>query len=382
MPDIQGLRVAMIIQSYLPRLGGAEKQLAAVCRKLRMKGIEPCVITRRYKNMQSFEIIDETPVYRVPAPKPKVLAAFSYLFFGLAKIHEIKPDLIHAHELLSPTDMTVLAKRIWRIPAAVKVLRGGNLGDIYKLKNRGLGQARIRRMAKHIDRFIAISDEIAEELAGVGIEPDRCSFIPNGVDIDVYKPVTRREKKRLREELDLPDGFLCVFSGRLAPEKGLKTLISVWQKIESSHKEAYLLILGNGPLEDELRSTAVKNVIFRGYLSEPKDYYQACDAFILPSETEGLSNALLEAMACGLTVMATKVGAAQEIIKDDVNGVLLEPGNVQDITKSVESILNEPQKMQHLGKSARRTVERDFSLENIVDRLVDLYAQMMEGERC
>ncbi len=379
MVDMYGLRVAMVIQSYLPRLGGAEKQLAAICCKLRLKGIKPCVITRRYEGMASFELIDQTPVFRVPAPQPKILAALCYLFFGLLKINKVKPHLIHAHELLTPTDMAVLAKCIWHIPAAVKVLRGGKLGDIYKLNHRVLGRMRIGRMAAYIDRFITISSEIADELVGEGFDSGKCRFIPNGVDIDVYQPATKKERKVLRGKLELPQGFICVFSGRLAPEKGLKTLFSAWKEICSRHKDAYLLVLGSGPLESELRSAKVKNVIFRGYVPEPLKFYQASDAFILPSETEGLSNAMLEAMACGLAVLATRVGAAGEIITDGDNGMLLKAGSVDDIIQALEHLLSNPGKIARIGKAGRQKVVTAYSLDNTVDRLVDLYMEMMEA---
>ncbi len=146
MPESRKLWVAMVIQSYLPRLGGAEKQLAEICRRLRNKGIEPVVITRRYAGMQAYEVIDGTPVYRVPAPQPKPLAAFSFILFGLARIGQIKPDVIHAHELLSPTDLAILGRKIWKKPVIVKVLRGGKLGDRDTLPHRQCGAARIKSL--------------------------------------------------------------------------------------------------------------------------------------------------------------------------------------------------------------------------------------------
>jgi len=270
MAENQPLRVAMIIQSYLPRLGGAERQLAAVCRKLRMKGIEPAIITRRYRGMQAFELIEQTPVYRVPAPQPKALAAFCFIVFGLLKIQKIKPHILHAHELLSPTDMAILAKKLWGIPVIVKVLRGGRLGDFYKLNHRKFGKSRIQRLKKNIDIFLAISTEIQMELQDEGIYGNKCRFLPNGVDIDKYRPLTEKGKNLLRRELGLPAGFICIFSGRLSPEKGLSTLLSAWQKITKIHSQAHLLILGSGELEIDLRKKIPSQVIFKGYIPEIK----------------------------------------------------------------------------------------------------------------
>ena len=378
MAELSGLRIAMIIQSYLPRLGGAEKQLATVCRKLRQRGLEPTIITRRYPGMRAFEVIDQTPVYRVPTPQPKSLAAFCYILFGLRKIKQIQPQVVHAHELLSPTDMAVLGKKLWRIPVAVKVLRGGKLGDLYKLNHRASGRARIRRMKNYVDVFLAISREISEELMQEGIAAQRCRFIPNGVDVDVYKPLPEKERVQLRQLMQLPEGFLCMYSGRLAPEKGLLTLLEAWQIFLKSNSKANLLILGSGEMEAELRSKAGKNVTFVGHVADPKPFLQACDAFILPSATEGLSNAMLEAMACGLAVVATRVGAAPELIKDQVSGLLVNPGNVAEITEALGLLASHPADCKRFGQKSSQKVAQDYSLDNTVERLIALYGELAE----
>lgn len=379
MTEVENLRVAMIIQSYLPRLGGAEKQLAAICRELRNRGVEPLVITRRYAGMPAYELIEQTPVYRTPAPRPKALAAFCYILFGLLRIGKLHVDVLHVHELLSPSDMAVLAKKIWHKPLVVKVLRGGKLGDLDKLHRRRFGSVRIRRLVKHVDMFISISEEISAELAREGIEKQRCRFIPNGVDLQVYKPLPVKAREELRKELNLPKGKLCIYSGRLAPEKGLVNLMQAWREIVKSNPEAHLLILGSGEMENELRAAAGENVIFAGYVPEAGPYYQVSDVFILPSETEGLSNAMLEAMACGLAVVATTVGAAQDVIEHNVSGMLVKPGAVNEIVSAVDHLFKHPQVCTRLGKQGMQKVRREYSLENTVDRLVELYTELDGG---
>jgi glycosyltransferase involved in cell wall biosynthesis len=376
MADRHKLRVVMIIQSYLPRLGGAEKQLAAVCVELRKRGIEPVILTRRYSGMRSFEVIDQTPVYRTPAPKIKPLAAICYVLFGLLRIFQLNPDVYHAHELLSPSDLAILAKKYFKKPVVVKILRGGKLGDLDKLHHRKTGPSRIRRLKNYVDIFLAISPEIARELAAEGIEEQRCRFLPNGVDINVYQPVSGAEKAALRRELDLPDGFLCVYSGRLAPEKGLLSLVNAWQAIVKKNSRAYLLVLGSGEMEKDLRRAAGDNVLFLGLVEETKPYYQCADAFILPSETEGLSNSMLEAMACALPVIATKVGAALDLIRHQENGWLIRVGNTEDIVEAVEFLIDHPKHCTSIGNNAMEIVRRDYSLEQTVSRLIEVYEDL------
>ncbi len=376
MPDTQGLRVVMVIQSYLPRLGGAEKQLAAVCRRLRQRGLEPSIVTRRYAGMAAFESIDGTPVYRVPAPQPKPLAAFCYLLFGFFKTRSLRPQVLHAHELLSPSDLGILAKRSLDCPLVVKVLRGGKLGDLDKLHHRRSGQRRIRRLKQHVDIFLTISREINQELAAEGIEPARCRFLPNGVDTEIYQPVSEREKMEIRAALGLPPGLIYLYSGRLAPEKGLSTLLQAWDSVCERYPQAHLLILGSGEMEAELRKSAGRRVIFGGYVPDPCLYYQASDLFVLPSETEGLSNSMLEAMACGLPVLATRVGAAVELVQNGENGRLISAGDCAELAEAMEFFLTDPKEGRRMGTNARELVSQEYSLDKTVERLMDIYAEL------
>ena len=379
MADLQGLRVVMVIQSYLPRLGGAERQLAAVCRRLRQQGLEPSIVTRRYAGMAAFEIIDGTPVYRMPAPQPKPLAAFCYLFFGYFKIRSLRPQVLHAHELLSPSDLGILAKRSLGCPLVVKVLRGGQLGDLDKLHHRRTGRARIERLKKNVDIFLTISREINQELAAEGIDPARCRFLPNGVDTQIYKPVPEREKKEIRARLGLPQGFICLYSGRLAPEKGLSTLLQSWHSVGERYPHARLLILGSGEMEAELRQAAGEHVIFAGYVPDPCLYYQTSDLFILPSETEGLSNAMLEAMACGLPVAATRVGAAVELVRNGENGRLVTAGDNAELSEALEFFLSKPKEGLRMGRNGMELVRREYSLDQTVEHLTSIYLELAGG---
>ena len=127
-------------------------------------------------------------------------------------------------------------------------------------------------------------------------------------------------------------------------------LMEAWLEILKNNPEAHLLILGSGEMEKELREMAGGNVVFAGYVPEARPYYQASDVFILPSETEGLSNAMLEAMACGLAVVATAVGAAQDVIDHNVNGLLVKPGAAAEIVSAVGYLFEHPRERTRIGK--------------------------------
>jgi glycosyltransferase involved in cell wall biosynthesis len=240
------IKVIMIIQDYLPRLGGAEKQLAALAPLLKERGVEINILTRRYPGLTRFEFIDGVPVYRLPIFKTKALASLLFTLTALPVIRRLHPDIIHAHGLLSPTTTAVMAKRLLGIPVVSKSLRGGILGDLERLKNNPFGHGRLNMLQKHVDMFITISNEIKDELLKNDIPPERCIFIPNGVKLDRFQPVSKSDKKLLRKQLGLPDGPLIIFTGRLEMEKRVDQLIQIWVEVQKKYSDSQFLILGNG----------------------------------------------------------------------------------------------------------------------------------------
>lgn len=330
--------------------------------------------------MAGFEIVDGTPVYRIFAPQPKPVAALFFIVCGFIKILKLKPDLIHAYELLSPTDLAISARNWLNVPLVVKVLRGGWMGDIYKLHHRRSGKTRINRLKKHVDAFITISREISEELIDEGIDKQRCRYIPNGVDISVYTPPDLLKKKEIREKLRLPRGFLLLYCGRLAPEKGLDWLFSVWKRFK--HEEnAALVLVGSGEEEERLKALANENVLFKGFFADPLLYYQAADAFVLPSSTEGLSNSMLEAMACGLPVIAANVGAAPEVITHGQTGFLVTPGNSQELLDTLDFLYQDPEQRLRIGINASKIIAENFPLVKTVSALESLYKELLNKKR-
>jgi len=237
------IRVAMIIQRYHPHVGGAEKQLASIAPLLKREGCEVHVLTRRYDQLPHFEKINDVPVHRLPAFGPKPIASAMFTFSALLLLQKLSPDIVHAHELLSPTTTGLFAKKLFGFPVVAKVLRGGILGDITKLERRKLGYKRIDNIVRNVDTFITISSEIDSELREVGIPTERRCFIPNGVDTIRYSSGTQT-KEELRSSLGLPNAPTVLFAGRLAPEKRLDQLLEIWPSIRAIYPEANLILLG------------------------------------------------------------------------------------------------------------------------------------------
>jgi glycosyltransferase involved in cell wall biosynthesis len=262
------------------------------------------------------------------------------------------------------------------IPVVVKVLRGGILGDVAKLKKRFLGYRRLKALREHLDKFIVISREIEMELIELGFPSEKLCRNPNGVDTTKFSPCIGERKAALRESLGFNSGLLTVFAGRLTAEKKVDHLVKIWPIVRAKHPQAELLIIGEGEEGPGLKRLAKEGVSFLGSVDDVSPYLQAADLFVLPSATEGLSNALLEAMSTGLPVVATAVGGAPDLINHKENGWLISPGDMVDLREAILKILGNEQFRNKLGEQAREKIVNEFDLSLVASKLRDLYISL------
>jgi glycosyltransferase involved in cell wall biosynthesis len=371
------MRVAMLIRAYAPRVGGAERQLGAIAPRLKAAGVDVHVITRRDHQLPAFSVVDDIPVHRVPVPGPPAVASLAYTAGALALLRRLRPDVVHAHEFFSPGTTASAAKRLLHLPIVATAHRSGPLGDIATLRASRGGEQRLAALRTNVDRFVVISDDISDELAAVGIPRQRQVQIVNGVDERRFHPPEPGEKARLRAELGLPlAGPLALFTGRLADEKRVAHLLDVWPAVRSRHPEASCAVLGTGELEPQLRSRNVAGVHFYGLVDDVSPYHRASDLFVLPSIAEGLSVAMLEALASGVPALMSNVGGTGQVIEHGHNGWLTEPDDVPALRDALIALLGDPALSQRMGQQGRRTVEARYTLDVAVGRHVELYRQV------
>lgn len=372
------MRVAMLIQSYFPWVGGAERQLQSLCRLFSEEGIEAVVITRRKADPQytAFSIVAGAPVYRIRLVGGYATRSLSYTVGALYRLWKLRRyvDVLHAHNILSPATTAVLAKLLLRKPVVLKLLRGGPLGDVAELRAKRFGRMRMALITRLVDRFICISEEIRSELSAAGAPAAKLAYIPNGVDLATYAPGTLAEREAARERLGIPlDATVAIFTGRLVPAKGLRDLVIAWGTLAVQWPNAHLLIVGTGPEAEALRGC---NVHALGARDDISDLLRASDIFVLPSMGEGLSNALLEAMATGLACIGSDVGGTQELLQHVKNGLLVPYGDPVALARELTRLVGDPDLRQALGAEARRTIEQRYSLLNTARQLRALYADV------
>lgn len=391
------IRVTMLIQAYHPHVGGAERQLMSLTPLLRRRGVDVRVLTRAMPGAARRETLAEASVSRIAAPGPKAIASLAFTAGAAAAIGAWRPDVIHAHELLSPTTTALLSKRLYRTPIVAKVLRGGALGDIAKLRRTRNGRRRLAAAARDVDAFVVISEEIDRELEALGVPSHRRHFVPNGVDVHLFGP-SAAERATVRARMGVGrDVPVAVYCGRLAHEKRVLDLVRLWTNTRANataqpivdglaghgkreaEDDAELWVVGDGPLFDDIRRAAGPSVRVLGPTDRVYEVLKAADVFVLPSDTEGLSNAMLEAMASELPVVATSVGAAVDLLAHGRGGILVPPGNIGGVLEAVFGLLGHRDRRRELGAQGRSLVRDAYALDTTADGLVALYDSLRRG---
>jgi glycosyltransferase involved in cell wall biosynthesis len=284
-------------------------------------------------------------------------------------------DLVHVHLANLQADVAAIASRLRSVPMYVKLAAGGPRGEIGRM--RPVAWLTRYRGIRSAARVQALSAEIEDDLLRIGVPGARIVRIPNGLAGDEFTPADHNERVRLRADLKLPlDRTLVLFAGRFATYKGIVDLLEAWNALE--RRDTTLVLVGEPALDapvDVLPTTP--DVIVRGWSPQVVDYMRCCDVFVLPSRAEGMSNALLEAMACGAAPIATRVGAAPEMIDDGQNGILIRPGDITGLKAAIQRLILDKEARLRIGSNAARTAGERYSIGRVVDRIEAVYDQIL-----
>jgi len=232
------------------------------------------------------------------------------------------------------------------------------------------------------ERLIAISQQVREHLIfDFKLDEKKISVINNGIDVQSFGDFSAR--KKLREDLAIGDLFLVGIIARLSDVKGHTYLLKAMQVVIKNFPSVKLLVVGEGKMRDALVKEAedlgIKdNVLFLPQLGGTKNVLAAIDVFVMPSLQEGLGLALMEAMAQGLAVVGSAVGGIKTLIKDKVNGLLVEPADPAALAEAITQLLKDEQMRDNLGANARKFITDNFSKEKMVSATERVYKKCLE----
>lgn len=265
--------------------------------------------------------------------------------------------------------------------------------DAVRISNRRdtgfLKSSRLRlasRLLNHrYDRIVAPTPAVLDAVAATEHAPrDRMLCIPNGVDTARFHPTDASARHRARTDLGFgPDTLLIGCVADLFEVKRHVDLVDAVARVRDRFPQAHLLLIGDGPLrgaiETHVRERAVGDrVHLLGSRRDVDDLLRALDLFVLPSDTEGLSNAILEAQACGLPVVATKVGGNPDLV-DDECGALVAARDPGALAAAICTILGDAALRKHMGAAARNHVVRNHSLESMTRSYANLYRELVHA---
>jgi sugar transferase (PEP-CTERM/EpsH1 system associated) len=243
-----------------------------------------------------------------------------------------------------------------------------------------------RRLAYGMtDSLLTVTEELREYHARQGwVSAGAFRVISNGIDLQTFSPKSE-SMCSFRRELNISsERFLLGTIGRMVAVKDQLTLLRAAEMLASEGLNIHVLIVGSGPEEQALRNRAASSPALDGRVSfmapteRVPETLKSMDAFILPSLSEGMSNTLLEAMACGIPVVATNAGGNSEIIEDRRSGLLFSPGDFVALARLVKEVHGDPDLRIRLAKAGRDRIERRYSLENMVDAYRQLYVGLAQ----
>ena len=296
-------------------------------------------------------------------------------FFLCAFAWVRKGQVVHCHWTITGL-VAYCATRIWRRPLVLSV-RGSDINLLEK------GQlARLHQLIYGwMDVIVAVSEDIAEKLALIGVPQSKIKVVTNGVDCR-FRLGDRAEARR---ELALPaEGIIVLFVGLIVPVKGLEILVDALASF--SGEKPLCLLVGEGPQKTELQRAAKERGLceywrFVGQRAtdEIPVWMVAADMLVLPSYSEGRPNVVLEAQACGLPVVATRVGGTPELVRDEINGLLVESGDAQALAEAIQRLSRDAVLRQALGQAGREQAGA-MTWTASAQKMAVIYRDLLEAE--
>lgn len=389
------LRLCVVSPLYHPSLGGLGKQAQLLTERLAEKGVNVFVIARRMKGMPPAAFSKEVKVYRAWSISPythtfekvrpvNILISLTYsistAFFLFSKRNDY--NIVHSHGAGFPLFICLPLLKLLRKKVIAKVASSNQGIELGSLSGRYIGLGSLMTMVlKRADIIVATTVEIEEALKKDGFQAERIKRLPNFIDINLFSPASADEKEALKKRLGLGGQRIVTFSGRFIECKGVAFLLRAWKDISAKIQDVRLALLGDGLLFSEMKSLAQEmgisdSVFFYGHVSDIRDFLHATDVFVLPSLYEGMPNSLLEAMACGLPVVASRIGGVVDIVKNGENGIITEPGDANSLASGIGKLLADKNLADTLAFNAHKTIREAYSLDNIAMKYIEFYREL------
>jgi len=366
--------------------GGAQKIVLELIRKIPADQFEIHLIAGKATGKEGSyweevtKLIPASQIHKVSslvrAPNP-VLDFLAYKAI-CAIFKRIKPDIVHTH-----TSKAGVVGRLAAQKMAISKIIHSTHGLIYEvnanipgIKNNLMLKFFLtadRYVGKKTDALITLSEKETGSAIKLGLaQSQKINVISNGIPLKDLADIPRQES-------DWEHKPLCLgIAGRLASEKGHELLLNCFKKLLDRHPDVTLKIAGSGPLQAHLEKLAhdlniASNVQFCGFQTDMVSFLSSIDIFVLSSHYEGFGLVLIEAMAAGLPVVATDVGGVVEVVVDGKTGLIVPPGQENELIMGIEYFLTHRKLCHSFGQKGRKHVMQRFSLKHMIEEHLKLY---------
>lgn len=372
--------IAHVVYSF--RVGGLENGMVNLINRLPRERYRHVIISLTDVDPQFCRRIQRDDVEFIALNKGPGHGA--KLFPRVARLlRQLRPDVVHTRNLAA-LEMVLPA---WFSGVGVRI-HGEHGRDVDDPDGSNRRYQWVRRLYRpFVTHYIALSRDLASYLsARVGVPDERMTTICNGVDAERFHPASGARAPVAGSPFNDPALYLFGTVGRVQAVKDHVGLVRAFARLrreggEVAHR-ARLMIVGDGPLRGEVEACAAAEGVsdqlwLTGERSDVPDLMRAFDCFVLPSLAEGISNTVLEAMACGLPVLASAAGGNPELVREAENGLLLPAADAPAWAAAMARCLAEPARAQAMGRAGRARIEAEFSLSGMVRRYDETYQSLL-----
>lgn len=384
----------MAISHFHPTIGGAERQALLLAQTLVQRGWRVQVLTHEIPGQRREETINGVTVHRrVRGAGFSWLYTITYIRSWMREMQALRDsfDIVHCHQIYYHGLAGARMKKRFGKHLIIKCVSTGDLGDAALIRRKRFGRMTLNAV-RRAATMLCISRAVAEDLRRENFSDGQLRLIPNGVDAAHFNPGPETMR----------DGNEILYTGRFSEVKNLPVLLTAFQQLLKMQPHLNLTLIGAGEGREHVDQIIAADEALRKRVRVISDesnllpYYQRCGLFVLSSRVEGLSNALLEAMACGCPCVATAVGGNLDLLDPGgkaapglpeparsmmatPHGMLVRPGDATALADAIAHMLHKKEERAACGRRAREFIERHYDIESIVKRIEGVYMELFSG---
>jgi glycosyltransferase involved in cell wall biosynthesis len=377
-------------------VGGPALHVAHLSRELDSRGYETTLVAGRVGEGEgSMEYVADAlgvePLYVAELQREISAAPDAFAVRRLMKlIHELRPDILHTHTAKAGAvgRAAALLAGSARPPVVVHTFHGHVLRGYFTPNRARVFQQIEQTLARYSDALIAVSPQVRDDLVRLGVAPaSKIAVIRLGLDLERRVATDSAARMSVRAELGVPaESFLIGWLGRMTEIKRAEDLLAAFAQLRGRGLDAYLALVGDGPLRGSLERVAgdlgiADRTRFVGFRESVGEFYSAFDAVALTSANEGTPVTVIEALASGLPVVATDVGGVSDVVHDRRSGFLVPASDVVAIAERLEKLAADEQLRARMGEAGRKFVVPRYSVPRLVDDVDRLYRTLLEQRR-